>query len=117
MSPTVSGKMISSFQIGIFRTKVCATTLEPIWNEDIIFPLTIGDTFSLSQLRCIIYVRDEDTNEVDGDEKSISYDELGMCEISLKDILINGKARKQSIVDVSRQLDLRSSPKMKKKAE
>lgn len=103
--------------IGIFRTKVCATTLEPIWNEDIIFPLTVGDTFSLSQLRCIIYVRDEDINEVDGDEKSISYDELGMCEISLKDILINGKARKQSIVDVSRQLDLRSSPKMKKKAE
>lgn len=103
--------------IGILRTKVCPTTLEPIWNEDIIFPLTVDDTFSLSQLCCIIYVRDEDIDEVDGDMNVTSYDELGMCEINLKDILINGKARKQSIVDVSRQLDLRSSPKMKKRAQ
>lgn len=40
-----------------------------------------------------------------------------MCEIYLKDILINGKARKQSIALVSKQLNLKSSILMKKKAE
>lgn len=102
--------------LGILRTNVCPTTLEPVWNEDIVFPLAIDDTYSLSQLRVIIYVRDEDIDEVEGGEET-SYDDLGVCEISLKDILINGKARRQSISDVSRQLHLTSSPKMKKKAE
>jgi hypothetical protein len=99
--------------LGILRTKVCPTTLEPIWNEDIIFPLNLEDTYSLLQLRCLIYVRDEDIEE-DGE---VSYDELGICEINLKDMLINGKCGKQSIVYVSQQLDLSSSPPMKKKAE
>ena len=102
--------------LGILRTNVCPTTLEPVWNEDIVFPLSIDDTYSLSQLRVIIYVRDEDIDEVDGGEES-TYDELGMCEISLKDVLMNGKARRQSISDVSRQMNLKTSPKMKKKAE
>jgi hypothetical protein len=99
--------------LGILKTKVCPTTLEPIWNEDIIFPLNLEDTYSLLQLRCLIHVRDEDIEE-DG---KISYDDLGMCKINLKDILINGKCGKQSIVYVSQQLDLISSPTMKKKAE
>jgi C2 domain len=101
-------------KIGILRTKVCPTTLEPIWNEDIIFPLAVDDTYSLTQLRCLIYVRDED---IDDDDNSLSYDELGMCEISVKDILMHGKPLRTSIAYISKQLELKSSPKMKKCAE
>ena len=104
-------------EMGIFRTQVCPRTLEPVWNEDIIFPLSITDSYSLSRLRCIIYVRDMDIDENDDGNSRISYDELGMCEISVKDILMNGKVGKQSIVLVSKQLDLKSSARMKKTAE
>ena len=103
--------------IGILRTKVCPTTLEPIWNEDIIFPLAVDDIYSLSNLRCIVYVRDEDIDGETSGNNVVSYDDLGMCEFSLKDILINGKTRKQSIVNISKQLNLISTPKMRKKAE
>ena len=102
---------------GIFRTQVCPRTLEPVWNEDIIFPLSITDSYSLSHLRCVIYVRDEDIDDSCDDDSRFSYDELGICDISIKDILMNGKVGKQSIVLVSKQLDLKSSPKMKKTAE
>jgi hypothetical protein len=101
-------------KIGILRTKVCPTTLEPVWNEDIVFPLAVDDTYSLTQLRCLIYVRDED---IDDGDNALSYDELGMCEISVKDILMYGKPLRTSIAYVSKQLDLKSSPKMKKSAE
>lgn len=100
-------------KIGILRTKVCPTTLEPVWNEDIVFPLAVDDTYSLAQLRCLIYVRDEDID----DDEMLSYDELGMCEISVKDILMYGKPLRTSIAYISKQLDLKSSPKMKKSAE
>jgi C2 domain len=103
--------------MGIFRTQVCPRTLEPVWNEDIVFPLSITDSYSLSHLRCIIYVRDEDIDESSNGDDRVSYDDLGMCEISVKDILMNGRVGKQSIVLVSKQLDLRSSPRMKKTAE
>jgi C2 domain len=104
-------------KIGILRTKVCPTTLEPVWNEDIVFPLAVDDTYSLAQLRCLIYVRDEDIDDDEKGDDTISYDELGMCEISIKDILMYGKPLRTSIAYISKQLDLKSSPKMKKSAE
>lgn len=104
-------------KVGIKRTKVCPTTLEPIWNEDIVFPLVINNVELFSQMRCIIYIRDEDINTEDCIDEEFSFDELGMCEISMSDIIMNGKVGKQSIVFASKQLDLKSSPKMKKNAE
>ena len=97
---------------GILKTSVCNATLEPIWKEDLIFPLVLADIHSLSLIKLLVYVRDEDIVD-----ETVSYDDLGMFEISIKDIVMTGKTRRQSIVDVNHVYNLTSPQNMKKKAE
>mmetsp|Transcript_5595 Transcript_5595/g.9183 ORF Transcript_5595/g.9183 Transcript_5595/m.9183 type:complete len:687 (-) Transcript_5595:185-2245(-) len=95
---------------GILKTRVCPTTVDPIWNEDVIFPMDVSEIDQLLDLKCLIYVRDEDIEE-DG---STSYDELGMVEFSMKHLITKGKAMKNSIVESARWYSLKKSPGMRK---
>ena len=45
---------------GILRTSMKPGTLEPVWNENIFFPLALEEVNSLNKLRLLIYCRDED---------------------------------------------------------
>ncbi len=95
---------------GILKTKVCPTTTDPIWNEDVVFPLDFNDINVLSSLKCLIYVRDEDISE----NNEYSYDELGMLEIFFKDIISKGKSLKTGIVLSAAWYTLKKSPGMRK---
>eukprot|EP01031_Cornospumella_fuschlensis_P034543 gene34543-41824_t len=91
-------------------TSVCYTTTDPVWNQDIVFPLDISDVMSLSQMRCLVFVRDEDRDE----EGNVTYDDLGMLEFPMQDLLIGGRAMQNSIVRASAWYDLKKSPGMRK---
>lgn len=95
---------------GILHTKVCQTTVDPIWNEDIIFELPTLDINELSYFKLVIFVRDEDIME----DESISYDELGIIIVPFRDIILNGKAMKDSIVLSARWYTLVKTPGMRK---
>lgn len=96
---------------GILKTSVCPTTVNPIWNEDVIFPLDITEIAALAEMKCLIYIRDEDAGVGEG---MIAYDELGMLEIPFKDIFTKGKALKNSIVVSGSFYNLIKSPGMRK---
>lgn len=96
---------------GILRTSVCRTTVNPIWNEDVIFPLDVTDIKSFLDMKCMVYVRDEDLGEQEG---LVTYDELGMLELPFKDIFTKGKALKNSIVVSGTWYTLSKSPGMRK---
>jgi hypothetical protein len=97
---------------GILRTRVCKRTINPIWNEDVIFPLDISNIKELMDTKCVVYVRDEDIG-VAGDGL-VTYDELGMIDLPFKDIFINGKAMKNSVVVSGTWYTLSKSPGMRK---
>eukprot|EP01032_Pedospumella_encystans_P014613 gene14613-16768_t len=97
---------------GILRTSVCPTTINPIWNEDVIFPLDITDIKSFTEMKCLIYVRDEDLGA--GENGMTTYDELGMLELPFKDIYTKGKAFKNSIVISGTWYTLAKSPGMRR---
>jgi hypothetical protein len=95
---------------GILKTTVCRTTCDPIWNEDVVFPLEVSDINSLADLKLSIYVRDEDISPTE----DISYDELGMLEIPFHDIITKGKTLKSGIVLSSAWYTLTKSPGMRR---
>jgi hypothetical protein len=79
----------------VLCTSVCPTTIDPIWNEELVFPIDI-QTIKLVDLMnfyCYIYVCDYDASEIDPVtiEKSVSYDSLGELSIQFQDIIKNGK--------------------------
>lgn len=97
---------------GILRTSVCPTTISPIWNEDVIFPLDVTDIKSFTEMKCLIYVRDEDLGA--GEGGMTTYDELGMLELPFKDIYTKGKAFKNSIVISGTWYTLAKTPGMRR---
>lgn len=92
------------------KTVVCPTTVDPIWNEDVVFELQVSDVNAMMDQKCVIFIRDEDIEE-DG---SKSYDELGMVEFSLKEIVSRGRALKSSIVLPATWYTLKKSPGMRR---
>lgn len=95
----------------ILRTKVCRTTLDPIWNDELVFPLDASEMSSWSDMKCVIYVRDEDEDVKDPEIKT--YDELGMVVIPLADFIARGKALRESIVRSAEWYTLQLTPKTK----
>eukprot|EP01038_Epipyxis_sp_PR26KG_P015682 gene15682-21216_t len=97
----------------VLVTKVCPTTCDPIWNEDVIFPLDLSEGLDhLLQTRIIVFVRDQDIDV--NDESILTYDELGMLEISFQNIVGGGKAMAHSIVLSAAKYNLIKSPGMRK---
>lgn len=94
---------------GITLTSVCPITVDPIWNEDLTFRLDVSDITELIYLKCAICCRDEDI--IDG---NISYDELGMIEVPLKDVIQKGKACANSIVMSAAWYKLNKGPGMRR---
>lgn len=113
----------------IKRTEACTSTCNPLWNRskdvDLVFPLhgalstsnlatnnnnnnTNSDIYEILKTKIIIYVRDQDTLE-DG---SIYYDELGMLEINVKDVILEGKILQNSIMKSACWYDLKKTPGM-----
>lgn len=92
------------------KTVVCPTTVDPIWNEDVVFELQVSDVNTMMDQKCVIFIRDEDIEE-DG---SKSYDELGMVEFTLKEIVSRGRALKSSIVLPATWYTLKKSPGMRR---
>lgn len=92
------------------KTVVCPTTVDPIWNEDVVFELQASDVNTMMDQKCVIFIRDEDIDE-DG---SKSYDELGMVEFTLKEIVSRGRALKSSIVLPATWYTLKKSPGMRR---
>ena len=94
----------------VVLTEVCPTTCNPIWNQDITFPLEVNEISHLENLKCIIYVRDEDVN-ADG---STSYEDLGMIEFNLDEFMKGGTALQNSIVKSAAWYQLKKAPGMRK---
>lgn len=92
------------------KTIVCPTTVDPIWNEDVVFELQVADIQAMMDQKCVIFVRDEDIEE-DG---SKSYDELGMVEFSMKEVVSRGRGLKSSIVLPATWYDLKKSSGMRR---
>lgn len=55
----------------VFLSKCCKTTIDPIWNEDVLVPVNISDMNGLVNMNCIVSLKDED--EFDGVK---TYDDL-----------------------------------------
>ncbi len=94
----------------VLHTSVCYTTTDPIWNEDVIFPVDPEEVDQLSNMKIIIYVRDEDRDEYE----NITYDELGQLEVQLSDVIVKGKALQGSIVLPAAWYKLEKSPGMRR---
>jgi hypothetical protein len=99
-------------ELGIQTTKVCKTTVDPKWNDEISFKIDASDVKILSSMRCLLFCRDEDIEP----DNSRTYQELGMLEIPIRDIVANGTvvARQNSIVLSSSWYTLQKSPGMPK---
>jgi hypothetical protein len=93
----------------VVLTEVCKTTCNPNWNEDLTFPLEVQDITQLENMKCIIYVRDEDRDAND----AVSYEDLGMIEFNLDEFMKEGRALTYSIVKSAAWYDLKRSPGMK----
>lgn len=91
-------------------TSVAQRTTNPIWNEDIVFPIDASDIMSLANMKMLIFVRDEDLHP-DG---ATTYDDLGMIEYSIMDLLLTGRAMQNSIVKSAASYELKKSPGMKR---
>ena len=101
----------------VLTTNVCYTTTDPIWNENIIYPLDVHDIDTLANLVVKVYVRDEDIiGETNNGDVQRIFDELGMVDIYLKDIITTGKVLKSenSIVKNATWYDLKKSPGMRR---
>jgi hypothetical protein len=93
----------------VVLTEVCKTTCNPNWNEDLTFPLEVHDITQLENMKCIIFVRDEDRDAND----AVSYENLGMIEFNLDEFIKEGRALTYSIVKSAAWYDLKKSPGMK----
>jgi hypothetical protein len=98
-------------ETNVLHTSVCYTTTDPMWHEeDKIFPIDPEEVDQLANMKLIIFVRDEDRDEND----VISYDELGMLEVPLTDVILKGKAMHGSIVLPAAWYKLEKSPGMRR---
>jgi len=100
----------------VLQTQVCPVTTDPIWNENVTFKLgdLVNDTKELGDMRIIIFIRDQDIDKDADGNVSKNFDELGMLEISLKEIIIEGKIMKTSIVKAANWYNLQKAPGMRK---
>ena len=98
------------------RTKVCPITTDPIWNQDITIPLgnLVNDTKALANMRILIFVRDEDKILLADGKEGANYDELGLVELFMKNIIVEGKQLKSSIVQAASWYSLKKSPGMRR---
>ena len=114
-----------------FTTKVVYSTINPIWNEEFAIPLASiipgTDPTAATQtdgavqleerqdplarlldLRCFVYLRDEDTNE-DG---SVTYDELGMIELSFTDLFSRARPLSNGLTINAQPYPVKKTPGM-----
>ena len=86
--------MVREDQNRILKTSVCPTTVDPIWDEELAFPIDMS-TIKLADLInfwCFIFVADYDESTDPSTETvSVSYDALGQIRIPFKEIIENGK--------------------------
>jgi hypothetical protein len=97
----------------VLMTSLQPTTINPVWNEELTFPIDIsgGDVVGyFENLRCVIYIRDEDRDAHD----VVSYDELGMIEFPVDEFLATGKGCQSSIVKSGVWYPLKKSPGMRR---
>ena len=79
----------------IHQTGVCKETIDPIWNETIIFPCPLDNIASISDLintNVFIAIKDYDS-----DENGVDFDSLGCVQFSFTDIVMNGKTTSRKI--------------------
>ena len=79
---------------GIILTNVCNTTCDPIWNEELTFPIEIPRIECISDIICRIAIRDEDVDSTGGK----TYEDLGQVKIPLLDVITKGKPLKNSYI-------------------
>lgn len=103
---------INAEENGVLMTDVCEKTCDPIWDppRDLTFPIDVSDINLIENMKCSIYVRDEDLDE----NEVSSYDELGMVEFNFDDFIKEGKAMKNSIVKSAAWYKLKPTPGMKR---
>jgi hypothetical protein len=98
---------------GILSTKTCYATCDPVWNEEVIFPIQIANLESLIDLNCIILIRDEDRS--DSNPAEVTYENLGEIEIPVSEIISLGKPLKSnSIIMPVQRFPLRRSTGMRR---
>ncbi|CAN0068185.1 unnamed protein product, partial [Phaeothamnion confervicola] len=68
------------------RTAICRGTADPIWDEELVFPLVVDTVDDVMEGQINVVIRDQD--DEDGD---VHYHELGRVTIPLKAVLLDGK--------------------------
>jgi len=95
----------------VLLTKVCYASCDPIWNDDLTFPIELDDLETFLSLKICIVVKDEDDVEPPG---AHSYDDLGKVDIPIATILSQGRILKNSVCDIGRRYDLQKTPSMRR---
>jgi hypothetical protein len=101
-----------TLSVPVLLSKVCYTTTDPQWNDDLTFPIDLYDVPSLVGLKIKIVVRDED--DVEGKPGDHIYDDLGCVEIPLRNVITQGRVLKNSICDIGRRYDLQKTKTMRR---
>jgi hypothetical protein len=93
-------------------TAVKNNTISPIWNTIHTFPLSFETIDDLLDAKCLIRIKDEDVSS----SGIKSYDDLGQCSYTFKDILRFGEHMKasHSIVMKPDWIQLQLVPKMRR---
>lgn len=94
----------------VFTSKVCHTTVDPIWNEDITLPIIFDDINAILTMKLCILVRDEDVN----DDNTISYDDLGLIELTFQQIFNAAKVVKGAMLLSARKFSLKKTANMRR---
>ena len=84
----------NKLESGIILTNVCNTTCDPIWNEELTFPIEIPSIECINDIICRIAIRDEDVDSTGGK----TYEDLGQVKIPLLDVITKGKPLKNSYI-------------------
>lgn len=94
----------------IFLSSIRSGTVDPIWYEEIKISLHNINENELKDLRCVILIRDEDF-----DENSVRcYDDLGMIEFPLIDIVNKGKLLRNGFLVNAKKFKLQKVPRMRR---
>ena len=114
--PTNGGGNIDDhmYDTPIVMSKVCYDTCDPIWNEELFFPIEVVDLKTILDLKIGVVVKDEDTAKDDhGRVLNKEYDDLGQFEITVRDIMTHGKVtNKNSICIMNKVCTLHKTKKM-----
>ena len=89
-------KIIQPGHVRTLPTSICPTTTDPIWNEELVFPIDFS-TLSLADLLtfcCYIYVADYDPPVDSGGEAT--YESLGQITIPFVDLIDKGRMMNNS---------------------